>query len=99
MDGLPWLSPDGARREFDLPLKMQGTEAMQRLDELAIEAVGFYAMVEQPEARQPGSNVEPVGPADGVLAMARYLNNRAGSIYGGSNEIQRDIMARLVLGL
>jgi len=80
-------------------LKMQGTEAMQRLDELAIEAVGFYAMVEQPEARQPGSNVEPVGPADGILAMARYLNNRAGSIYGGSNEIQRDIVARLVLGL
>src|ERR1700742_169716 len=60
-------------------LKMQGTEAMQRLDELAIEAVGFYAMVEQPDARQPGSNVEPVGPAEGMLAMARYLNNRAGS--------------------
>jgi acyl-CoA dehydrogenase len=80
-------------------LKMQGTEAMQRLDELAIETIGFYSAVDQPEARQPGSNVEPVGPADGVLAMARYLNNRAGSIYGGSNEIQRDIMARLVLGL
>jgi acyl-CoA dehydrogenase len=80
-------------------LKMQGTEAMQRLDELAIETIGFYSAVDQPEARQPGSNIEPVGPADGVLAMARYLNNRAGSIYGGSNEIQRDIMARLVLGL
>ena len=31
--------------------------------------------------------------------MARYLNNRAATIYGGSNEIQRDIIARLVLGL
>jgi acyl-CoA dehydrogenase len=31
--------------------------------------------------------------------MARYLNNRAASIYGGSNQIQRDIMARLVLRL
>jgi acyl-CoA dehydrogenase len=31
--------------------------------------------------------------------MARYLNDRAASIYGGSNEIQRDIIARLVLGL
>ncbi|MBL6854447.1 MAG: acyl-CoA dehydrogenase family protein, partial [Alphaproteobacteria bacterium] len=80
-------------------LKMQGTEAMQRLDELAIEVIGFYSAVDQPAARQPGSNVEPVGPVDGMLAMARYLNNRAGSIYGGSNEIQRDIMARLVLGL
>jgi acyl-CoA dehydrogenase len=80
-------------------LKMQGTEAMQRLDELAIEAIGAYAAVEQPEARLPGSNVAPVGPADGLLAMARFLNNRAASIYGGSNEIQRDIIARLVLGL
>jgi acyl-CoA dehydrogenase len=31
--------------------------------------------------------------------MPRYLNNRAASIYGGSNQIQRDLMARLVLGL
>jgi alkylation response protein AidB-like acyl-CoA dehydrogenase len=31
--------------------------------------------------------------------MARYLNNRAASIYGGSNEIQRDIIARQILGL
>ena len=47
----------------------------------------------------PGANVEPVGPVHSLMAMPRYLNNRAGSIYGGSNEIQRDIMARLVLGL
>jgi len=80
-------------------LKMQGTEAMQKLDELAIEAVGAYAAVDQPAARQPGSNVGPIGPSKGMLAMARYLNNRAASIYGGSNEIQRDIIARLVLGL
>jgi acyl-CoA dehydrogenase len=80
-------------------LKMQGTEAMQRLDELAVEAIGVYAAVDQPEARLAGSNIAPIGPPDGLLAMARYLNNRAASIYGGSNEIQRDIIARLVLGL
>jgi acyl-CoA dehydrogenase len=80
-------------------LKTQGTEAMQKIDELVIEAAGYYAYVDQPAARAPGSNVEPVGPAHSLTAMARYLNNRAGSIYGGSNEIQRDIMARLVLGL
>jgi len=34
-----------------------------------------------------------------VTGMARYLNNRAGSIYGGSNEVQRNIMAKAVLGL
>jgi acyl-CoA dehydrogenase len=80
-------------------LKMQGTEAMQRLDELAVEAVGLYGIIEQPGARVPGSNVAPVGPEHSLYAMPRYLNDRAASIYGGSNEIQRNIIARLVLGL
>ena len=80
-------------------LKTQSTEAMQRIDELAIDIVAHYAAVDQREAREAGSNVTPVGPDHSLVAMARYLNNRAGSIYGGSNEIQRDIMAKLVLGL
>jgi acyl-CoA dehydrogenase len=80
-------------------LKAQGTEMMQRLDELAVEAASHYAAVYQPVARAPGSNEEPVGPAHSLCAVARYLNNRAASIYGGSNEIQRNIMAALVLGL
>ncbi|MCC7265984.1 MAG: acyl-CoA dehydrogenase family protein [Caulobacteraceae bacterium] len=80
-------------------LKINGTEAMQRIDELAVEAAGAYAFVEQKAAREPGSNVPPVGPDHSLTAMARYLNDRAASIYGGSNEIQRDIIARLVLGL
>jgi acyl-CoA dehydrogenase len=80
-------------------LKTQGTEAMQKIDELVIEAAAYYGYVDQPAARTPGSNVEPVGPVHSLVAMPRYMNNRAGSIYGGSNEIQRDIMARLVLGL
>ncbi|MFI4975529.1 MAG: acyl-CoA dehydrogenase family protein [Caulobacterales bacterium] len=80
-------------------LKTQGTEAMQRIDELAIEIAGHYAVVDQPLARRPGANEPPVGPDHSLVATARYLNNRAGSIYGGSNEIQRNIMARLVLGL
>jgi len=80
-------------------LKINGTEAMQRIDEISIAALGSYAGVDQPDARQAGSNLEPVGPQEGLVAMPRYLNNRAASIYGGSNEIQRDIIARLVLGL
>ena len=80
-------------------LKINGTEAMQRIDEISIAALGSYAGVDQPEAREPGSNVEAIGPDEGLVAMPRYLNNRAASIYGGSNEIQRDIIARLVLGL
>ncbi|WP_304186663.1 acyl-CoA dehydrogenase family protein [Phenylobacterium aquaticum] len=80
-------------------LKTQGTEAMQRLDEIAIEGLAHYAAVEQLEARAPGANTSFIGPEHGLTSMARYMNNRAASIYGGSNEIQRDIMARLVLGL
>ena len=80
-------------------LKTQGTEAMQRIDELAIEVAAHYAAVHQPGAREAGSNIAAIGPDHSLTAVARYLNNRAGSIYGGSNEIQRNIMARLVLGL
>lgn len=80
-------------------LKTRGTEMTQAIDELAVEVMAFYANVEQMAARTPGSNVEPIGPAYGMTAVPRYLNNRAASIYGGSNEIQRGIMAKLVLGL
>jgi alkylation response protein AidB-like acyl-CoA dehydrogenase len=80
-------------------LKTQSTEAMQRIDELAIWTAAHYAGVDQPQARAPGSNTEATGPGHSLTAMPRYLNNRAASIYGGSNQIQRDIMARLVLGL
>jgi acyl-CoA dehydrogenase len=80
-------------------LKINGTEAMQRIDEISVAGLGAYAYVDQPDAREPGSNLEPVGAPEGLIAMPRYLNNRAASIYGGSNEIQRDIIARLVLGL
>jgi acyl-CoA dehydrogenase len=80
-------------------LKTRGTEMTQAIDELAIEAIAYYADADQKAARTPGSNVAPVGPDYGLTAMPRYLNNRAASIYGGSNEIQRGIMAKLVLGL
>lgn len=80
-------------------LKVQRTEMMQRIDELAIEASGPYANVYEPATWHPESNLDPVGPEALVVATAKYLNNRAGSIYGGSNEVQRNIMAKAVLGL
>jgi alkylation response protein AidB-like acyl-CoA dehydrogenase len=80
-------------------LKIQSTEAMQKIDELGIEAAGLYGAVEQTAARQALSQMAYVGPEAALTAMARYYNNRAASIYGGSNEIQRNLIAKLVLGL
>jgi acyl-CoA dehydrogenase len=80
-------------------LKIQSTETMQQLDELAIEAAGIYGPARQPDMQLAGSNVESIGPPEHALAMPRYLNNRAGSIYGGSNEVQRNIIAQVLLQL
>jgi acyl-CoA dehydrogenase len=80
-------------------LKALSAEMQQQLTELAVEAMGQYSAVHQPEARTVGSIVSTVGPEDGVVAFSRYFNLRASSIAGGSNEVQRNIMAKLVLGL
>lgn len=80
-------------------LKTQGTEALQRLDEIGIEAAAHYAAVAQSVDVGAGRNFPLIGPEHLLALTARYLNNRAASIYGGSNEIQRDIVAKLVLGL
>ncbi|MDP6831420.1 MAG: acyl-CoA dehydrogenase family protein [Alphaproteobacteria bacterium] len=80
-------------------LKTRSTEVQMAISELAMRAVGYYAAPHQPEERLAGANLEPIGQRDEMSITARYLNDRAGSIYGGSNEIQRNIMAKLVLGM
>ncbi|MBV8977414.1 MAG: acyl-CoA dehydrogenase family protein [Alphaproteobacteria bacterium] len=77
-------------------LKIRGTEIQQRITELTEEAVGYYAF---PYERAMGRNEYPVGPDYAVGAAGRYFNMRKASIYGGSNEIQRNIIAKAVLGL
>ena len=76
-------------------LKIKGTEIQQRLNEMALEAVGHYGA---PYLRDLGHNSQ-IGPqyADGLAGD--YFNGRKTSIYGGSNEIQRNIIAKMVLGL
>jgi hypothetical protein len=77
-------------------LKIKGTEIQQRITELTLEAVGYYAY---PDARAFGDNEYPVGPENASGAAGVYFNMRKASIYGGSNEIQRNIIAKAVLGL
>lgn len=80
-------------------LKLRGTEIWQLVDELSIEAAGHYASPDQFDARTLGSNVPAVGRDEAKMFMATYLVNRAATIYGGSSEVQRNIMAKAVLGL
>jgi alkylation response protein AidB-like acyl-CoA dehydrogenase len=80
-------------------LKIQGTETQQKIQELALELAGLHAAPDQHEARQPGCNLSPLTSVAAMVAAPRYFNGRAASIYGGSNEIQRGILAKLVLAL
>lgn len=79
-------------------LKLEGSEAQQAITELTLEAVGSYALpfVEDTFATR---NVPRAGPDYAAPAAPAYFNYRKASIYAGSNEIQHNIMAKLVLGL
>ncbi len=79
-------------------LKCAGSEAQQAITELALEAVGGYAA---PFVQDTWSatNEFRAGPDYAAPVAPSYFNYRKASIYAGSNEIQRNIMAKLVLGL
>ena len=80
-------------------LKIRGTEIQQRLSELVMEAVGPYALPFDFEAMELDYRGERVGPEYAGPLASHYFNYRKTSIYGGSNEIQRNIIAQMVLGL
>ncbi|HEX9647270.1 MAG TPA: acyl-CoA dehydrogenase family protein [Alphaproteobacteria bacterium] len=80
-------------------MKIRGTEIQQRLCELMMEAVGVYAHPYVPEALAEGWNEAPVGPDYAAPLAARFFNWRKASIYGGTNEVQKNIIAKMVLGL
>ena len=78
-------------------LKVKGTIIRQEINDLARRAAGAYAMPFASEALE-GSNAGLPDPLAAGPFAAQYFNNRKLSIFGGSNEIQRNIIARL-LGL
>jgi alkylation response protein AidB-like acyl-CoA dehydrogenase len=86
------LSAETAQREPGPEvslLKIKGTEISQTVTELLVEAIGPRALRLDPEA----------GPAHARGLTAHYLNMRKVSIYAGSNEIQRNLIAQMLLGL
>jgi acyl-CoA dehydrogenase len=78
-------------------MKNLGADIGQRITELAVEAVGYFGAVQPGD--KPGDNQRGPGPEGGEMAFSRYFNMRASSIAGGTNEVQKNIVAKLVLGL
>jgi len=79
--------------------KLMASEKGQLIAELTVEALGHYAAPDQRAALGVGANEPPIGPEYAATPMARYLNGRASTIFGGSSEVQRNILARVALGL
>ena len=78
-------------------LKIKGTEIQQAISELMVQAIGPYALQLNREAMAAGFSGECAGPHYATSIAAGYLNLRKLSIYGGSNEIQKNIIAQQLL--
>ncbi len=80
-------------------LKIRGSELQQAIAELQMQALGQRALAWIPEALEAGWQGSPADAAQWAPFTGRYFNQRKTSIYGGSNEIQRNIIAQRILEL
>lgn len=80
-------------------LKVRGTEIAQRISELQMDAFGTAALAFENESRRVGFDEITDAWVEASSASADYMNLRKLSIFGGSNEIQRNIIAQMILGL
>jgi alkylation response protein AidB-like acyl-CoA dehydrogenase len=82
-------------------LKIRGSEIQQTLTELMMEAIGPQALPFDPLRLGGAADVDAADDEGNAIAplAARYFNYRKTSIYGGSNEIQKNIIAQMILGL
>jgi alkylation response protein AidB-like acyl-CoA dehydrogenase len=100
------LTADASPGNAASVMKILGTEISQQITELAMDAACIYGRAYQPRVGVPGGTIHlphaaghAAGPALAALAPMRYLNDRAGTIYAGANEIQRNILAKTALRL
>lgn len=80
-------------------LKIKGTEVQQSITALLMEAVGYFAFPYNKVTMTQGWQEESIGHEQAAMLAPHYFDWRKSSIYGGSNEIQKNIMAKAVLGL
>ena len=71
----------------------------QLISELTVEATAYYALPFDRGVLDDGANVPPIGPDYSIAAAGRYFNQRKSTIYGGSNEVQHEIIAKRILGM
>jgi len=80
-------------------LKLRGTELVQAILQTGIDALGRHGMVYQSAALHAGWNGELIGPEESADVIYEHLYRRAATIYGGSSEVQKNIIAKGALGL
>jgi acyl-CoA dehydrogenase len=90
---LPSGRPGGADQTTPSMLKLVGSELHQRIAELSAEAAGPYAAAGWTALGRAGADVDV-----GAHAMAKHLAVRAATIYSGTSETQRNVIARQLLG-
>jgi alkylation response protein AidB-like acyl-CoA dehydrogenase len=92
-------SHDGKPDPLSSVLKVKGTELLQATTELAMDVGGPLSMPDWAQELAALSNEPELGPEWAAEATRSYLFLRAASIYGGTNEIQKNILTKAVLGL
>jgi len=91
--------PRGVQDPTSSVLKLKGTELQQAATEILMEVAGAHAMAFQSEHLWGTATDEPIGPEWAATVAPDYFYTRASSIYGGSNEIQKNVIAKRLLGL
>jgi pimeloyl-CoA dehydrogenase large subunit len=91
--------PPGVQDPASSVLKLKGTELAQAATEILMEIAGPNAMAWQSEHLWGTATDEPIGPEWAATFAPDYFYTRAASIYGGSNEIQKNVIAKRILGL
>ncbi len=97
--GLARLAAGGSPGPESSLMKNTTVELQQGVAELMLEAANYYAMPHANRISMNGYNDPWVGPEFAETVTPRYLNSRAASIFGGSREVQKNIVAKVVLGL
>ncbi len=92
------MAGGGAPGPESSAIKINSVAVEQRTHQLGVEAIGYHALA-APAVTRYAADQETFGPDYAPIVVPTYLNGRAASIFGGSQEVQRNIIAKAVLGL